>query len=331
LSLREQIAWWWFYLPRGGVQAVARRVPLDRLRELLPRQLSSRLRVALAPARIGDATSPSCARVHPAWGEPAGLDPTRPIAVTTPRVSILIVTWNNLALTRLCLASLQRFAPRAPFEIVVVDNASTDGTPQWLREAEASRLLPLTVVQNATNRGFAPASNQAAARARGDYLVFLNNDTVVTPGWLDGLLAHLEGDPSIGLIGPRTNSCGNEAELGTPYRDLDEMLQFAAERVQRRELSDTAMLALYCAVMPRSLFRELGGLDERYRVGMFEDDDLAMAVRRVGRRVVLAHDVFVHHYGGAAFTSLPPAHYLRVWWENRRRFEAKWGVGWQKR
>ncbi len=83
--------------------------------------------------------------------------------------------------------------------------------------------------------------------------------------------------------------------------------------------------------MQRALWDEVGGLDERYRVGMFEDDDLAMAVHRRGRKVTLARDVFVHHFGGAAFSRLAPARYLRIWWENRRRFEAKWRTTWARR
>jgi GT2 family glycosyltransferase len=91
------------------------------------------------------------------------------------------------------------------------------------------------------------------------------------------------------------------------------------------------MLALFCAAMPRAAFRAVGGLDEGYGRGLFEDDDLACAVRARGGRVGVARDVFVHHYGGAAFSKLPQSQYLRLWWENRRRFERKWKVRWQKR
>jgi GT2 family glycosyltransferase len=332
VSFRDELAWWWFYLPRGGVQALARRLPLDRVRDALPQAISSRLRFGLYPARVGDPAEVTCARRHAPWGIPAALDPSIRVSFEAPpRASVLIVTYGNLELTRLCLASLQRFAGKTPFEIILVDNGSTDGTPQWLRETEASRLLPLAVALNDENRGFAGANNQAASLARGDLLVFLNNDTVVTPGWLDRLVAHLDAHPDLGLIGPRTNSCGNEAELGTRYADLDGMLRFAAEHTADPTLSEPSMLTLFCAAIPAALYEQIGGLDEQYRVGMFEDDDLTMAVRRAGRRVALAHDVFVHHYGGAAFLRLEAAEYLRIWWENRRRFERKWGVTWAKR
>ncbi len=191
----------------------------------------------------------------------------------------------------------------------------------------------MRVIENRENRGFAAANNQAAQLARGDVLVFLNNDTVPTDGWLDGLCAALDGDPSIGLVGPVTNSCGNEAQLGTRYADLDGMFAFAAEirRVHHDERVELPMLTLFCTAMPRALYDAIGGLDERYRIGLFEDDDLAMAVERRGKRVVLDRGVFVHHFGGASFARLPPREYLRIWWENRRRFERKWGVRWTRR
>jgi GT2 family glycosyltransferase len=237
-------------------------------------------------------------------------------------------------LTRLCLASIQRAAGALPFEVIVVDNASTDGTQAWLRQTAARGLLPLVVVENAHNAGFAAGNNQAAARARGDVLVFLNNDCVVVDGWLEALVAHLDRDPSIGLLGPVTNSGGNgEAQLGTRYADLDGMRAFAGDyaRAHAGQVDDVPMLALFCAAMTKERFAAVGGLDERYGRGLFEDDDLALAVRRHGWRVALARDVFVHHYGGASFSRLPPGEYLRLWWNNRRAYERKWGIKWQPR
>jgi GT2 family glycosyltransferase len=332
MELLEELAWLRFYLPRQAVQRLARALPLAALRDRLPRVVAERLRFGLYPARITDAEEVFCAREHAPWGLPAELDPARPIAFAAkPRVSILVVTYGNLGLTRLCLASLQRSAGTLPFEIIVVDNASPDDSAAWLRQAEASHLLPLTVELNRDNRGFAAANNQAAERARGEILVFLNNDCVVTPGWLERLVGHLDADPRIGLIGPVTNSGGNgAAQLGTHYRDLDGMLAYADgyTRAHAGVVEDVAMLALFCAAARRNRFLEAGALDERYGLGLFEDDDIAMAMLRRGLRVCLARDVFVHHYGGAAFGKLPGARYLRLWWTNRRRFEAKWNTRW---
>jgi len=331
---REELEWLAFFWPRQSVQWLARRLPLAELRDALPPAIGERLRMGLYPARVTDAAEVVCAREQPQWGSPARLDASRPIAFSAePRASILMVTYNNIELTRLCLASVQRACGKMPFEVIVVDNASSDGTQAWLRECVESKLLPLKLIENADNRGFAAANNQAANAARGDVLIFLNNDTVVTPGWLDALVAILDGDSSIGIVGPATNSCGNEAQVGTRYADLDAMARFAAEYTAAHagERAELPMLTLFCAAMRRALYAEIGGLDERYQVGMFEDDDLAMAVRARGRRVVVARDVFVHHYGGASFSRLPGAAYLRIWWRNRRRFERKWGRAWVKR
>jgi len=334
MRLREELAWLGFYLPRQGVQRLARLLPLAQLRDRLPRFVGERLRMGLYPARVTDAQAVRCAHAYAPWGEPATLDPVRRVRYDVPpRASLLVVTYGNLALTRLCLASVQRAAGALPFELIVVDNASSDETVPFLRGVEDGGLLPLRVHANRDNLGFAAANNQAAKLARGDVLVFLNNDTVVTPGWLERLVAHLDREPRLGLVGPVTNSCGNAAEVPVDYPDLDGMFAFAERYTAAHlgELDELSMLALFCAAMPRTLWDQVGGLDERYRVGMFEDDDLAMAVRRRGRQVRVARDVFVHHFGGAAFSRLAPSRYLRIWWENRRRFEAKWKTTWERR
>src|SRR6267142_1083990 len=226
MDLAEELAWLRFYLPRQAVQLLARRLPLAALRDRLPRVVAERLRFGLYPARITDAeANVECARQYAPWGVLAELDSARPLRYDAPpRASILIVTYNNLALTRLCLASLQRCAGATPFEVIVVDNASGDGSADWLEAAAARHLLPMTVVRNPQNAGFAGGNNLAAGRARGDTLVFLNNDCVVVPGWLEALVGHLDRDPTLGLLGPVTNSGGNgEAQLGTRYADLDAM------------------------------------------------------------------------------------------------------------
>jgi GT2 family glycosyltransferase len=251
-----------------------------------------------------------------------------------PRASVLIVSFGNLELTRLCLASIQRAAGETPFEIIIVDNPTADNLAALeLRKWERNGLLPLRLIENRENVGFAAANNQAAAAAKGDVLILLNNDTVVVPGWLDRLVLHLDARSALGLVGPVTNACGNEAAMRVPYADLQTMAQFAATYTAEHhgELVDIPMLTLFCAAIPKALYQTLGGLDERYGLGMFEDDDLTLAVQQAGREVKLARDVFVHHYGGAAFSALPQRDYLRIWWENRRAFEKKWQRKWQAR
>jgi len=248
----------------------------------------------------------------------------------SPRATIVIVTYDNLALTRLCIDSILLNTTYPNYEIVVVDNASSDGTPEYLR-ALAAKARDVTVIQNETNAGFAAANNQGIRRGSGDIIVLLNNDTVVPPGWLSRLAHHLR-DPRIGLVGPMTNFTGNEAFVRAEYRTWNEMEAFARERARAYadRVADIHMLAMFCVAMRRSTFDTVGPLDEAFGAGMFEDDDYAHRVKAEGLRVVCAGDTFVHHVGQAAFRSLIASQqYNALFEKNRRRFETKWNVTWR--
>ncbi|HET8644714.1 MAG TPA: glycosyltransferase, partial [Vicinamibacteria bacterium] len=125
-----------------------------------------------------------------------------------PRASVVVVTYNNEDLNRQCLESVYARTEWPHFELIVVDNASGDGTPALL-EREQARRERLAVVLNRENRGFAAANNQGLEKASGAFLVLLNNDTVVSRGWLTALVRHLTADPYIGLVGPVTNAIAN--------------------------------------------------------------------------------------------------------------------------
>ncbi len=246
-----------------------------------------------------------------------------------PRVSMVIVTYNNVALTRQCIESIYRNTTYPVFEVIVVDNASSDGTRPYL--AHASRIYAnLHVIGNSENQGFARACNAGIRIAHGEHVVFLNNDTVTPRGWLERLLRYL-ADPQVGLVGPVTNATGNEARIATSYQTMDEMEAFAAAYCEEHagQSFDIAVCALFCAAARRELLDRIGLLDEQFEVGMFEDDDLAQRVRRAGLRVVCAEDAFVHHVGEAAFKKLPQDEYQRVFDANRARFEQKWQTSWQ--
>jgi GT2 family glycosyltransferase len=245
------------------------------------------------------------------------------------RASILIVTFNSLVFTRLCLESVLFNTDYPDYEIIVLDNGSHDGTRDYLHELER-RFSQIEAVFNSRNLGFAHAVNQGLARAHGDVMVLLNNDTIVPPGWLGRLVRYLD-DPAIGLVGPVTNRAGNEAQIEVPYRTYGEFLRFAQDYAQahRDELSDIRMLAMFCVAMRRALFEQVGLLDERFEIGLFEDDDYAMRVRSAGYRVVCAEDVCVHHFGQASLGELAASgEYGKLFHANRRRWEEKWRRPW---
>ena len=252
------------------------------------------------------------------------------LAQAHPLVSVVVVTYGGLELTKACLESLLQGETWPRLEVLVVDNASSDGTPKYLRalSAEDARVR---CILNAANRGFAAANNQGAAQARGEIVVLLNNDTVVPPGLLGRLAAHLERDRSIGLLCPTTNFCGNEARVESGYAELADLPAFAAARARgfRGRIFDIAVAAMYCVAMRRSVFQQVGPLDEAYGIGMFEDDDFAVRMRKAGYRVACAEDAYVHHVGQGAFRKLPPEQYDALWKKNQAYFEKKWAVQWK--
>jgi GT2 family glycosyltransferase len=304
--------------------------PVETARVLAPRLLPLGLRWRLAalvrPLRPPRATAPR----PDEWQLEIGRELERPLAPAAlagpwPRVSVLIVTHDNAALTRLCLDSLAAWSAYPDLEVVVVDNASTDGTPALLRDRQRSDPA-LRVVLNLDNAGFAAACNRAAQEATGEILCFLNNDTVVTPGWLQPLVQALLAEPCLGMVGPLSNGVANEARVRGPYGSLAEMREWAEGYVRRRHGRSfpIPMLAFYCAALRRAVWEEVGPLDDRFGLGLFEDDDYARRLRRAGYRLVCREDSFVHHWQQASFDRLARARYLELYERNRRYLREKW-------
>jgi GT2 family glycosyltransferase/glycosyltransferase involved in cell wall biosynthesis/SAM-dependent methyltransferase len=243
-----------------------------------------------------------------------------------PKVSVIVVTYNNLELTRACLSSLEEYSENTQLEIIVVDNASSDGSPAFLSEWVVEKSNHKLIL-NDENRGFAAANNQGLEYATGDYLALLNNDTYVTPGWIRTLVRHLERDKTIGLIGPVTNNIGNEAKIDIAYGDMDDMLlksaAYTRKRIGRTYPLRTA--AFFCVMMPRATYERVGKLDEAFGLGFFEDDDYCRRVEHLGLGIICAEDVFIHHHLSASFNKLKQEERRSLFEKNKATYEAKWG------
>jgi GT2 family glycosyltransferase len=280
--------------------------------------------VSRRPTRLPSETVLAAARqpATPRWSAPPRFG--------AGSVSVVVVSYDGLPFNRLCLETVLAHSGEVDLELIVVDNGSTDGTPEYLTRLGAVDAR-VRVLLNGRNTGFAPACNQGLGLAGGEHLVLLNNDTMVPPGWLPRLIAHLR-NPEVGLVGPVTNRIGNEAEIETDYRRWGEFLDFAARRAHEfagnwLELRSPAM---FCLALRRETFVRLGPLDERYEVGLLEDDDYADRARAAGYQQRCVEDVVVHHFGEASFGQLvADGKYGRILRANQARYAEKWGREWQ--
>ena len=249
--------------------------------------------------------------------------------------SVIIPCWNQLEFTRKCVSALMR-QTGPNWELIVIDNGSTDGTGTYLAGVQDTSPVPVTVIANATNRGFPAAINQGLQYARGEYLVLLNNDVVVTDGWLGQLIglasidqqSKIENPKSkIGLVGPMSNyAAPPQLVEDVPYQDMETMKAFAQRwrDEHRGKWFTVPKLSGFCLLMKRAVFDAIGGLDERFGLGFFDDDDLAERARRAGFASAVAHDLFVHHFGSRTFVG-NGVDANRLLDENAARFAAKWG------
>ncbi len=238
-------------------------------------------------------------------------------------VSIVILAWNAWEETQACLESL-RPTLGLHDQVIVVDNGSTDATPARLR------LFPwVEVVTNDENRGFAAGCNQGAVLARHDVVVFLNNDTVLTGRWIEPLVAPFD-DPAVGAAGPRSNFVsGPQVAEGVTYGPGDRAGLRAFARTwaseHRGQITRTDRLVGFCLAVRAEAFHTVGGFDEGYEVGGFEDDDLCRRLADADWDLVIAHECFVHHAGHRTF-DVNDLDWFAQQEHNRARFEEKFGA-----
>lgn len=251
--------------------------------------------------------------------------PWEPIAFSElddPLVSIIIPVFNNWEFTYKCLLSVSRHTTGS-YEIIVVDNNSTDSTPQLLASTAGIR-----VITNETNEVFVNACNQAAAVARGKYLLLLNNDTEVTDGWLDALLEPFS-NPRTGIVGAKlVYPDGSLQEAGGiiwqdgtgcnfGHGDNPDLPQYCYRR-------SVDYCSGACLMLTRELWERLGGFDQRYAPAYYEDTDLCFSVRALNYNVIYQPAARVIHYGGASAGKETSSGYKRFQEINRHKFVEKW-------
>ncbi len=240
------------------------------------------------------------------------------------RVSIIILTFNQLKYTRRCIESIQKQTPES-HEIIFVDNGSKDGTVKWLRQI-VKKNGNYRLIENGKNLGFAKGCNQGILASTGEYILLLNNDVIVTEGWLGGMLRCLKSAPDVGIVGPMTNAIsGPQRVPRVDYGSIDRLEEYARsfrERNLGRRIPVRRIVG-FCMLFRRELMEKIGYLDEQFGSGNFEDDDFCLRASLEGYRNLIAGDVFIHHYGSRSFVG-NGINYADALARNRRLFQEKW-------
>lgn len=214
--------------------------------------------------------------------------------------SIVIVSYNTLEFTQACIASIRQWTTDSRYELIVVDNGSCDGSAAWLLAQK-----DVYGIINKENAGFAKGCNQGTAAARGEAVLYLNSDTVVTPRWLEQMKAALYSDERVGAVSCVTNFCGNGQQIAVPYgQDIRAMFAFADRFNQKNPQKWERRLKLsgFCLLVKREALEKIpDGFDERFFPGNFEDDDFCRRLQIEGYRLLLCRDTFIHHFGSISF------------------------------
>ncbi len=237
------------------------------------------------------------------------------------KTSIILLTYNHLELTKDCIESIRKYTKKGTYEIIVVDNASTDGTKDYLQKQK-----DLKVIYNEENRGFPTGCNQGIQiSSKKNDLLLLNNDTIVTTNWLLNLKTCLYSDSSIGAVGAVSNHNENNSGVSFTYNDFNEMQKKAKENniSNPEKWEEKAFLIGFCLLIKREVIEKIGLLDENYTPGYIEDNDLSLRIIKSGYRLMLCHDAFIHHYLGSSFRKDLNKFYP-ILYKNRDYFYKKW-------
>lgn len=239
------------------------------------------------------------------------------------KTSIIILTYNQLYLTKQCLESIYRHTNEEDIEIIIVDNGSTDGTIDYLKSKSALR-----TIFNKDNLGFAKGCNQGLDIATGDTILFLNNDTIVTHNWLDSMINLLYSHPKVGMVGPVSNYVSGAQQIPVDYTNLDGIQSFADSYCKEQQGRSKYVLRLvgFCLLVKKEVLKKIGGFDERFLYGSFEDDDLCLRTLQEGYQLKIACDSFVHHHGHATFTGNKDLNIQHLFNINRHKFIDKWKI-----
>jgi len=245
-----------------------------------------------------------------------------PALAVQGKVTLIMPTFNTLKYTTMALDSISSHT-KVPYKMIVIDNGSTDGTVQMLRANQN-----LVHIENDVNLGFPIAVNIALEHVDTEYFAILNSDIVVAENWLEHMCFIMEKYPKTALVGPRTNYVsGPQIVRNITYKTPEEFQYFAAARLANcKELpTELNRLVFFCVLIKSELLQTIGGLDEIFGMGNFEDDDYCRQAVTKGYKCLIDNQIFVHHFGSQTFKS-SDINYQESMERNLRIYKEKWAI-----
>ena len=231
---------------------------------------------------------------------------------------IIIPVWNQLECTKECIDSIKR-STRYPYTLIIVDNASDDETRKYLEALKKSDKNNVVLIRNEKNEGFVKAVNKGIRfDSKSEFVCVLNNDTIVTTGWLNEMSVVAKRDASVGIVNPSSNTLGQALPSGvTP-----EEFQKASKNTSGSFVKLGGAFG-FCMFIKRELFKKIGYFDEKYGMGYFEDADFSLRAKEAGYKSVRALAAYVYHEEKKSFSVLPKP--KKSFDKNKKIFEEKWG------
>lgn len=241
--------------------------------------------------------------------------------VNVNNMSFVILTYNQLEYTKVCIESIRNYCNKDTYEIIVVDNHSTDGTVEWLKMQE-----DIKVIYNDDNKGFPKGCNQGIEIANKDNdIMFLNNDTVLMVNSIFNLRMALYSEENVGATGAVSNSVSNYQMISEKFDNFDEYIKFATKNNITNESSyeERVKLVGFAMLIKRNVLENIGYLDERFTPGNFEDDDISLRIIMSGYKILLSKDSYIHHFGSVSFRNVKGG-YNELIAKNNKKFIDKW-------
>lgn len=235
--------------------------------------------------------------------------------------SIIIQTYNNLYNSIICLESIRDYTSSEPYEIIVIDNNSTDGTKEWLKHQ-----WDIKSILNDKNTGFSKGCNSGIEQAEKENdILLLSSDVKVTPRWLENLKTCLYSDDAIGAVSTVTNDCANYEGIAVQYKDMDEMISFAfRNNISKPEKwEERSRLQGFCMLIKREVIEKVGTFDEEFTLESFGCDDFCMRIINKGYKLMLCNDSFVYNLEREVFEKDYKGS-LKAQIVNKQKFQEKW-------